>query len=207
MKSPLVPVRCLLLVLSLAISNELATADVPEPLQQRQQQLFSALKKVRGAIVGVSDGMGVAAGVVVSRDGIVLTASHVVDSGCGPRRDRRGPPERGVTITFPDGREYAASVLGKNRDADAAVLKIDDVSPTDAGFPYAEMGRITETKAGRCFAIGPSWRLSTRPWNPPFALDECSRLAIELWFQTPPFCWAIPDAYSIWTERSSAFTA
>jgi serine protease Do len=155
MKSPLVPVRYLLLILSLAISPEIASADVPEPLQQRQQQLFGALQKVRGAVVGVSDGMGVGSGVVISRDGIVLTASHVVDSVRGPRRVRRGPPERGVTITFPDGREYAASVLGKNRDADAAVLKIDDAPPTNAGFPFAEMGRITETKIGQwCFAMG-----------------------------------------------------
>lgn len=144
----LVHARCLILLVCLATSAKYAAADVPEPLQQRQQQLNSALSKVRLAIVGVSDGMGVGSGIVVSRDGIVLTASHVVDSG---RRSRRST----VTITYPDGREYRANVLGKNRDADAAVLKISDPAPSRDGFPFAEMGRLSETKVGDwCFALG-----------------------------------------------------
>ena len=155
MKSLLVPARFLLLLLGLAIHTGSVLADVPEQLRERQQQLSKSLEKVRGAIVGVSDGMGVGSGVVVSRDGIVLTASHVVDSGRGPRRTRRTVPERDVTITFPDGRQFPATVLGKNRDADAAVLKINQSSPDSAGFPFAEMGRTSETKVGEwCFALG-----------------------------------------------------
>ena len=122
MKHLLLHARCLVLAICFATSAKYAAADVPEPLQQRQQQLMAALSKVRLAVVGVSDGMGVGSGIVVSRDGIVLTASHVVDSG---RRSRRST----VTITYPDGREYRANVLGKNRDADAAVLKISDPAP------------------------------------------------------------------------------
>ncbi len=144
----LVHARCLSLVICLAASAKPAVADVPAPLQQRQQQLTTALSKVRLAVVGVSDGMGVGSGIVVSRDGVVLTASHVVDSG---RRSRRGT----VTITYPDGREYRANVLGKNRDADAAVLKISDPAPGNEGFPFAEMGRLSESKVGDwCFALG-----------------------------------------------------
>jgi serine protease Do len=155
MKRLLVPTRFCLLLLSLAMPLGSAQADVPEPLRNRQQQLLTSLEKVRGAVVGVSDGMGVGSGVVVSRDGIILTASHVVDSGRGPRRSRRSVPERDVTITFPDGRQYAATVLGKNRDADAAVLKINQSPPGNDGFPFAEMGRTTETHVGEwCFAMG-----------------------------------------------------
>jgi len=155
MKSLLVPARFCLLLIGLAIHTGTALADVPEPLRARQQQLLSSLDKVRGAVVGVSDGLGVGSGVVVSREGIVLTASHVVDSGRGPRRARRNVPEHDVTITFPDGRQYAAKVLGKNRDADAAVLKITQSPPGKDGFPFAEMGRTTETQVGEwCFAMG-----------------------------------------------------
>jgi len=151
MKRLLVPARFLLVMVSLLVPSGLAMADVPEALQQRQQQLFASLAKVQGAIVGVSDGFGVGSGVVVTRDGIVLTASHVVDSGRGQRGRRQGP----VRITFPDGREYSATVLGKNRDADAAILRISD-SPSDKnGFPFAEMGRMTKTEIGEwCFALG-----------------------------------------------------
>jgi len=136
MKRLLVPARFLLLAASLLIPSGLAVADVPEALQQRQQQLFASLAKVRGAVVGVSDGFGVGSGVVVSRDGIVLTASHVVDSG----NRQRGRRQSTVRITFPDGKEYTASVLGKNRDADAAILRINDSPPDQNGFPFAEMG-------------------------------------------------------------------
>jgi serine protease Do len=150
----LVPSRFLFILLCFAYPLGYAQADVPEALQKRQQQLFQSLQKVRGAIVGVSDGLGVGSGVVVSKDGIVLTASHVVDSGRGPRghRDRQNSA---VQITFPDGQQFTAKVLGKNRDADAAILKIEDSPPTSAGFPFAEMGRTTNTAVGEwCFALG-----------------------------------------------------
>lgn len=133
-----------------------AAGDVPEILLQRQEQLFTALEKVRGSVVGVTDGTGVGSGVVVSADGLVLTASHVVDSGRGgPRRRRAEPPDRPVRVIFPDGSNYAATVLGKNRDADAALLKISDPAPGERGFPFAEMGKTNETFVGEwCFALG-----------------------------------------------------
>lgn len=125
-------------------------ADVPEVLEKRQVQLDDSLSKVRKSVVGVSDGFGVGSGVVVSGDGIVLTAAHVVDSG----RRRRFRSE-GITITFPDGSEYPAKVLGKNRDADAAMLKITEGWRDGGEFPHAELGHTTDTVQGQwCFALG-----------------------------------------------------
>ena len=43
MKRLLVNARCLILVICLATSEKYAAADVPEPLQQRQQQLRAPL--------------------------------------------------------------------------------------------------------------------------------------------------------------------
>ena len=45
-------------------SAAIQASDVPDALQQRQVQLSAALKKVREAVVGVSDGMGVGSGEV-----------------------------------------------------------------------------------------------------------------------------------------------
>jgi serine protease Do len=100
--------------------------------------------------------MGVGSGIVVSGDGIVLTASHVVESGRGMRRNRRGnATDRAVTITFPNGKQYPASILGKNGDADAAVLKMTELPDDGSQFPHAEMGRTTDTTVGEwCFALG-----------------------------------------------------
>ncbi len=147
------PIRCVALASVLAsiifLPAAIQAADVPDELQQRQIQLTAALKKVGEAVVGVSDGMGVGSGVIVSADGIVLTASHVVTT-----RGRRSKNEQAI-ITMADGRQFKATVLGKDRDADAAILRINDSPPDKSGFPFAEMGSTTESKVGDyCFAMG-----------------------------------------------------
>ena len=146
-------VRCMFLtalMTSIAMSvGEAQAAETVDELQQRQIQLSGALAKVREAVVGVSDGMGVGSGVIVSADGIVLTASHVVTTR--NRRSRNEP----ATITMADGRPFAATVLGKDRDSDAAVLRINEMPPDKSGFPFAEMGHTTELNVGDyCFALG-----------------------------------------------------
>ena len=145
--------RCLsLAALSASLAmpvGEVQAGDAADELQQRQVQLSNSLKKVREAVVGVSDGMGVGSGVIVSADGIVLTASHVVTS-----RNRRSRNEQ-ATITMADGRQFAATVLGKDRDSDAAVLRINELPDDKSGFPFAELGRTAEAKVGEyCFAMG-----------------------------------------------------
>ncbi|HQZ65322.1 MAG TPA: trypsin-like peptidase domain-containing protein [Planctomycetaceae bacterium] len=147
------PIRCVALASVLAsivvLPAAIRAADVPDELQQRQIQLTAALKEIGEAVVGVSDGMGVGSGVIVSSDGIVLTASHVVTT-----RGRRSKNEQAI-ITMADGRQFKATVLGKDRDADAALLRINDSPPDKSGFPFAEMGSTTESKVGDyCFAMG-----------------------------------------------------
>lgn len=128
--------------------------EVPQELQQRQQQLLAAYDKARAAVVGVSDGMGVGSGVIVSADGYVLTASHVVEGG--RRRFRRnGGGDPTVIILMPDGSQYRAEILGRNADADAALLRITEPPRGDSGFPHVKMGRTSQTSPGQwCFALG-----------------------------------------------------
>ena len=150
---PFVMLLCAALYADHAVATT-ATVDIPAELQQRQAALNAAISSVRGAVVGVSDGLGVGSGVVVSPDGIVLTASHVVDSPTRGRL-RSSDMNKRITITFPDGSEHRAEVLGKNRNADAAMLRI--TQPRDDGkpFPFAEMGKSSELAVGdHCFAMG-----------------------------------------------------
>jgi len=56
---------------------------------------------------------GLGSGVIVTKDGYILTNNHVVDDA-----DK-------VKITLPDGREFTAKVIGKDKDSDVAVVKID----------------------------------------------------------------------------------
>jgi serine protease Do len=56
---------------------------------------------------------GVGSGVIVSRDGYILTNNHVVD----------GADE--VKVGLQDGREFTAKVIGRDPKSDVAVVKID----------------------------------------------------------------------------------
>lgn len=133
-------------------------ADV-DVLHKRQARLQDAWKMVRASVVAITDGMGSGTGVVVSPDGIILTASHVVESSAPGRRRRRD-----IEAIFPDGRTVRCRLLGRNRYCDAAVLRIESPRPPD-GFPYSEMGSSKDVQRGEwCFAMGhPGARRDDRP--------------------------------------------
>lgn len=56
---------------------------------------------------------GLGSGVIVTKDGYILTNNHVVDSADA------------VKVTLPDGREFTAKVVGRDPKSDVAVVKID----------------------------------------------------------------------------------
>ncbi len=149
----------LALVLCAACLSIPAVADQTD-LESRQEQLSDALERVRPAVVAVTDGIGFGTGVVVSGDGIVLTASHVVESHHRPGRRRTSQ----LDVVFPDGTKARCRLLGRNRYCDAAVLRIID-KPTGDEFPHVERGRSSEVNRGDwCFALGhPGGRRDDRP--------------------------------------------
>ncbi len=56
---------------------------------------------------------GLGSGVIVTKDGYILTNNHVVDSA------------EEVKVTLQDGREFTAKVIGRDPKSDVAVIKID----------------------------------------------------------------------------------
>lgn len=71
-------------------------------------------------------------GVVVSKDGLILTAAHVIQG-----TDK-------VSIVFPDGRMEEAQVLGANYTRDSAMVKLDKPGP----WPHVAMGNSDDLKVG-----------------------------------------------------------
>ena len=71
-------------------------------------------------------------GVIVSADGLILTAAHVVQGS------------REMTVIFPDGSQARAKVLGANYNRDAAMVKLVNNGP----WPYAEVGDSDSLNVG-----------------------------------------------------------
>jgi S1-C subfamily serine protease len=94
--------------------------------------------------VGVLVGQAWGSGVIVSKDGYVLTAAHVAGAG---RNRGRGEAE----FVLSDGRKLKGKTLGLFRTVDAGLMKI-----TEAGeYPFAEMGSSDALKFGQwCLAVG-----------------------------------------------------
>ncbi|HEV7758029.1 MAG TPA: trypsin-like peptidase domain-containing protein [Acidimicrobiales bacterium] len=85
---------------------------------------------------------GQGSGVVLSRDGLVLTNNHVV-VGAGEDAD--------LSVTLPDGSTKDAKLVGRDPATDLAVVKVDGVDDLTA----AELGKSADLKVGdTVLAIG-----------------------------------------------------
>src|SRR5262245_29522560 len=84
-----------------------AAPDSPTDLRAMEQQITSVVKKVIPATVALQVGGAQASGVIVSADGYVLTAAHVIER-----------PGRSARVIFADGRTVKGKTLGLNPQVD-----------------------------------------------------------------------------------------
>lgn len=122
-----------------------------EALKRIEAQVQQVVRSQMGVVVAVTDGVGYGSGVIVSQDGLVLTAGHVLVTGGDDFR-----------VIFPDGREFGATLLGRNLNHDAGMVRIEGAGP----WPHAEIGNIADLRAGDwCVCLGHSggYELGRRP--------------------------------------------
>lgn len=139
---------CLLLVLpSLSMAERLYINDKKAPenrkdLEAIQSALIAALHKTRAATVCIEISEGTGTGVIVSPDGLILTAAHVT-----------GGVNKKVTVILEDGTKLKARTLGLVANTDAAMMRI-----TDKGeWPFVEIDRRDSARLGDwVFALGHS---------------------------------------------------
>ncbi len=105
-----------------------------EDLAILEKQVHSVAEKALPATVAlVSNGTGSSgSGVIVSKDGLILTASHVIQ---GLKK---------VDVYFPDGKKWVGKVLGSNYSKDIGMVQLVDAGP----WPFVELGESKPLEAG-----------------------------------------------------------
>ncbi|MGJ8633547.1 MAG: S1C family serine protease [Luteolibacter sp.] len=111
-----------------------------------EEALHKSLPRVKPALVCIDLGEGTGSGVIVSEDGLVMTAAHV-STGVG----------RELTVIMVDGTKLKGKSLGLMSEVDAALVQITEKLPDDAPFPTVEINRTGDTKLGDwIFSLGHS---------------------------------------------------
>ncbi len=129
--------------------DDLFLPPQPEPpadtdlLDAYSHAVVAVVSQVGGAVVNIAAGdsrgrRGAGSGVMVAPDGYLLTNNHVVEKA------------ESLTVSFTDGMEAAAELVGRDPATDLAVLRARGSS-----LPYAELGDSSRLKAGQLvIAIG-----------------------------------------------------
>jgi serine protease Do len=122
--------------------NDHKVPENPKDLEEIQTAVIGALPRARSATVGIEVEDGSGSGVIVSADGLILTAAHVATGVKKP-----------VTVILEDGTRLKAETLGLVANMDAAMVRIMEKGT----YPFVEMDRGQTTRLGDwVFALGHS---------------------------------------------------
>jgi len=125
----------------------LDTGEEPTSLAQlRAMQKINrdVAEQVFRATVNIQMGNSQGTGVIVSDDGYILTAAHVI-----------GKPKNKATVVLFDGTELKATALGVNGRLDSGMLKIDLAEDDDRTFPWLDMAESSTLPSGKwVMAVG-----------------------------------------------------
>jgi serine protease Do len=150
--------RCFVAALVLGLSVSLASAgqssgedlpkvfskDLPEGVQDLkdiQKHVKKIVERVMRSTVGLQIGNSQGSGIIIDKEGHILTAAHV-----------SGEAGRKVLIVLPDGTRVKGITRGANVGIDSGMVQIAE---PDVEFPYVEMGHSADLKRGQwVIAIG-----------------------------------------------------
>lgn len=113
------------------VANDNAAIRKLKEIQTKVSNVVTVHSK---ATVAIYDGVGFGSGVIVSEDGLVLTAGHVMAA----------PDQGQYEITLSNGKVVKAKTLGKNLDLDCGMCQIVEPGP----FPFVELDKTNILKKG-----------------------------------------------------------
>lgn len=122
-----------------------ATPVSVSDLRAMQQQIQKVARKIIPCTVGVRVGHAHGSGVIVNKEGYVLTAAHVA-----------GKPGEQAMLTLHDGRQVRGETLGMHRTLDAGMVRITEEQLNNRiQWPHAPLGKSAELAPGQwCLATG-----------------------------------------------------
>ena len=114
---------------ALSLAPLFSRAETIDQLKERQGKVQAVADKVMSSVVAITSAdpkkPGSGSGVIVQKDGLILTAAHVT-AATGDE----------LVIIFPDGKRVKGKALGANRGSDAGMAKITE----EGEWPAVEMG-------------------------------------------------------------------
>lgn len=142
-----------LLLITLLLSAQVGAAEQRQTLEKSPKTDIAALLRIQGdvqkllprvrpALVAIQTGGGTASGVIISADGLLLTAAHVP-----------GGPGKDMKVILEDGSVTTAKSLGLDKTTDAALAKLKDRGKP---WPFVSLSReVAKAQPGEwCFALG-----------------------------------------------------
>ena len=131
-----------LAVAFLLLSSDIrADLNAPISAQDLQKHIKEVIAKSGPAVVGLTPKRagGAGSGVIISEDGLILTAAHVVHAGGDE-----------MTVWLSDGRQATAKKLGMHTGRDAAMMQIVD----EGKWPHAEVAKGNADRGAWVVAMG-----------------------------------------------------
>ncbi|MDB6119233.1 MAG: hypothetical protein JWO08_3014, partial [Verrucomicrobiaceae bacterium] len=145
---PIILAILLPVIVSAIDRSEVVGSGGLQELMDVQKSVKNALPMVRPAVVALETRDVAASGVIVTPDGLILTAAHVI---CKPE----AKAEAGLRfkIILSDGRETMGTALGMDTATDAAMIQIDG---SRSNWPFVDLNRnaAAALPGHWCFALG-----------------------------------------------------
>lgn len=117
--------------------NQIFAGDDPQNLAElvaMQAHVQEIVRRVSPSVVSIEVGPSQGTGVMVTNDGFILTAGHVIMR-----------PKQRANIRFTDGAPIPAETLGINRNIDSGLVRMKQ----QENWPYVEMGDSSQLKPGQ----------------------------------------------------------
>ncbi len=130
----LIAVTALLMtIVSRSAQGRESVLNLDELARLESKVTATAARALPATVALLSESTGSSgSGVIVTKDGLILTAAHVVQGA------------ESILVVFPDGKQVQGAVLGANYSKDISMVKITDKGP----WPFVELGNSKSLDAG-----------------------------------------------------------